>query len=307
MILKFELAGKQHHYIKGMKWLPQKGEPKAIIMIVHGMAEHSERYAAFAHLLTLEGFAVYAYDHRGHGKSVKDEKDLGFIANSNGWELLLDDMKAVNNLIRRDYPNKPIILFGHSMGSTLSRQYVLQFGHSINGIILSGTGSNPGLLGRIGLLIASVEKIIKGSKAKSPLLTKLTFGKFNKPFSPSRTKYDWLSRNEEIVDKYIKDPRCGFVCTTSFFQQLIKGIVNLHKLEYRMDVEKIPPTLLISGEKDPLGNNGTSILEVCNSYKKAGINDISYKVFVGGRHELINETNNDEVISFIKNWIINRF
>src|SRR5690625_1570271 len=176
---------------------------KAVIQLSHGMAEHVLRYEPFCQFLVQNGYIVYGNDHRGHGHSIVAPDDKGFFADKNGFEKVVIDMHTLSMKVKKEHPNVPLIIFGHSMGSFLTRRYVQLFGDEVDGIILSGTGYSQGLLGKIGLLIAKLERRRKGVRTPSPLMNKLTFGSFNKKFTPVRTEFDFLSRDQQTVDAYI--------------------------------------------------------------------------------------------------------
>lgn len=287
------------------KWMPGEGV-RGIVQIAHGMCEHSERYCDFAAALVDAGYAVYANDHRGHGKTAGALENLGYFADENGWELVVDDMYELTQISKKENPTLPIFLFGHSMGSFLSRRYIQKYGSEISGVILSGTGADPGLLSAIGIGIAKWEIKKKGRKARSALLTQLTFGNYNKQFRPQRTEHDWLSRDEKEVDKYIADPYCGAVVTAGFFHDMVTGIKLLDRPEQLGNVPKDLPILLFSGEKDPVGNNTKGVRKVFRNFQKAGIQDVSCKFYPDGRHEMLNEINKEEVYCDVMDWLNKR-
>ncbi|MFC0274423.1 alpha/beta hydrolase [Metabacillus herbersteinensis] len=289
--------------IHAKKWVDSDRKPKAIIQFSHGMAEHIERYEEFASFLLKQDFFVYGNDHRGHGMTAKTEDERGYFADENGFTTIVYDLLSLTNIIENEHPNVPVILFGHSMGSFLARRYIQIEGNRLHGVILSGTGGDPGFIGKIGLALARNEVKKKGRRAESPLLDKLTFGNYNKSFKPNRTSFDWLSRDEEVVDRYIADEHCGGIFTAGFFQDLLEGIGNIHQ---KANLEKIPkdlPIYLFSGEKDPVGNQSKGVLEVYHSYKKVGIEDVEFKIYKEGRHEMLNELNKLEVYEDVVNWI----
>jgi alpha-beta hydrolase superfamily lysophospholipase len=286
------------------KWIPEK-EIKGIVQIAHGMSEHSARYASFASALVKEGYIVYANDHRGHGRTAGDRENLGYLADDNGWEQTIDDLYQLTQTIKDENPHVSVFLFGHSMGSFLSRRYIQKYGKEISGVILSGTGSDPGFLSTIGIWIAKREVKKKGKRARSELLNKLSFGSYNKAFKPNRTEFDWLSRDEQEVDKYIKDPYCGEVATAGFFYDMISGVKQLDKPERISQVPKDLPIFLFSGDQDPVGNNTKGVRTAYQNLKKAGIKDISYKLYKDGRHEMLNEINKEEVYRDVIQWLNN--
>lgn len=286
------------------KWLPKNtNQLRAIVQISHGMAEHSERYKRFAEALCLNNIGVYANDHRGHGKTAGSIENLGYFADTNGWGKVVDDMKSLTTIIKDNHPGLPVFLFGHSMGSLLSREYIFSYSKDISGVILSATAGDPGMLGNVGILVSKLESLLRGKKAKSPFLDKLSFGKFNTAFKPNRTAFDWLSRDNEEVDKYINDPYCGTVFTAGFFNDMLKGIKNINTQSNIEKISKTLPIYLTSGEKDPVGENTKGVLKVLQAYKKAGIEDLNYKFYPEARHEILNETNYKKVFTDLINWL----
>lgn len=285
------------------QWLPEKPKSiKAVVQIAHGMAEHSLRYERFADTLT-RNHAVYANDHRGHGQTAGSLENVGYFADENGWYKVVDDMHTLTRIIHKNHPGTPVFLLGHSMGSLLARNYIFLYGHDISGVILSGTGGDPGLLGKIGYWIAEREAKTKGKKYRSPVLKKLSFGKFNKPFKPNRTEFDWLSRDDAEVDTYIADPYCGGDFTAGFYEDLLFGINIINDPRNIRQVPKDLPIYLFSGDKDPVGNNTKGVRQVFKSYQKAGIKDVTMKLYEESRHEMLNETNREEVFADVIAWL----
>ncbi len=285
------------------KWSPDDDNVRAIVQISHGMAEHAARYERFAEVLTREGFVVYANDHRGHGKTAGSLNNVGFLAKKDGWNLVVKDMFKLTIICKNEYIGVPVILFGHSMGSLLSREYITRHGHEINGAILSGTAGNPGSLGKTGVLIAKLASLFFGKRSKSNLLNYLSFGKFNKGFVPNRTDFDWLSSDNAEVDKYVNDPYCGGVFSAGFFKDFLSGIIDLYNEDKLEEVPKMLPLLFLSGEKDPVGNNGKGVTETFELYKQTGLMDVSMKLYKDSRHEILNEVNRKEVYKDIIDWI----
>ncbi|NRD78236.1 alpha/beta hydrolase [Bacillus sp. BRMEA1] len=289
------------------KWTNGAEEkPRVIVQLAHGMAEHIKRYDHFAQKLVSESIFVYGNDHRGHGETGKRNNRIGYFADVQGFEKVVHDMAVLTSKIELDFPSVPIILFGHSMGSFLSRRYIQLFGERLSGVILSGTGGDPGIMGKIGRMIAAREMKKKGRTTPSPLLNSLTFGNYNKAFHPARTEFDWLSRDENEVDKYIEDPDCGGIFTSGFFYDLLEGLETINKPE---NISLIPaklPIWLISGSLDPVGNNTKGVLKTYQAFKKAGIIDVSYQFYENARHELLNEMNKENVEADIIHWIKDR-
>ena len=294
-----DIEGKE---IKCYKWTAN-GNPKGIIQIVHGMTEYALRYEYFAEKLCENGYTVYAHDHRGHGETSKEEEERGYIADNEGFDILVEDVKELTDIIKEENPNIPIILFGHSMGSFVTQRYIELYGNEIHGVILSGTDGKPDKITKLGILISKVEIMLRGRKAKSKLMDKLSFGNFNSNFKPNRTDYDWLCSVEEEVDKYIESPMCGFICTTSYYYDLIRGLWKINKKENLKQIPKNLPIFIFAGDKDPVGKFGKGIIRLYESYKGLGITDLKYKLYKNGRHEMLNEKNKDEVIEDLLEWI----
>ncbi len=302
--VKFSFKADDNKEIFAIKWIPGAlKKVRGIVQIAHGMAEHKERYQDFAKALTEEGFAVYINDHRGHGETAGSVEAQGYFADENGWNLVVKDMHILSELAKKENPSMPLFLIGHSMGSMLARSYIMEYGSDIKGVILSGTSADKGLLGKIGLLIAKNEIKKNGPKAKSPKLDKLSFGSFNKAFAPNRTSFDWLSRDESVVDEYVKDPFCGAVFSAGFFYDMIFGLAEISSSK---NIRKIPrdmPIYLFSGALDPVGDNTKGVMKVLAAFKKAGIKDVSCKFYKDGRHEMLNELNKEDVFKDVINWI----
>ena len=277
-------------------WLPSDGQaPKGIVQIAHGMAEHAARYDRFAQFLTANGFAVYANDHRGHGNTAGDLEQVGYIEEGHFWEKTIGDMKVFLDLIKSKHPGKPVFFLGHSMGSLLGRDFISKYGNEFKGVIFSGTGGDPGFLGKVGLFLARIEAFFRGRKKPSSMLNNLSFGKFNQFFKPNRTEFDWLSRDQEEVDKYVSDPLCGTVFTTGFFIDLLEGIRRINNAVTYAATPKELPIVLMAGDRDPVGDMGKGVQQVYASYQQAGMQNTTIKLYENARHEILNETNREEV------------
>lgn len=286
-----------------VSWSPEKDtEIKAIVQLSHGMAEHIMRYETFAKFLTENGYLVYGNDHRGHGKTAGILDNVGYFADENGFYKVAGDMVQLTDIIRKEHPDLPVFLFGHSMGSALSRYYIVENGDKIDGLVLSGTMGDPGLLGKIGSLIAKAESFLKGRKYRSNLLNKMSFGSYNNAFKPNRTDFDWLSKDNDAVDAYVKDPYCGSVFTSGFFADFLGGLGEIFKPEHIGRIPKSLPILIFSGEMDPVGGK-KSLEKVYQSYQKAGLADVKLKLYPQGRHEMLNETNKEEVFTDVIAWL----
>ena len=283
------------------RWLPD-GPPKAAVQLAHGMAEHSARYARLASALTDAGYAVYAHDHRGHG-TTGGEDNHGFFADQNGWASVVDDMRRVTRLAQDENPGLPLFLLGHSMSSFLARSYVIEDSGDLAGLVLSGTGGDPGLLGKGGLLLAKAEARVRGRRHVSPLLDKLSFGRYNAAFKPNRTPFDWLSRDEAEVDAYMADTMCGKTFTSGFFVDLVGAQPVINDSRRVARIRRDLPVLLLSGEKCQVGANGRGPREVAEQLRSVGVTDVTCTLYPGARHEIFNETNRDEVTADLIRWL----
>ena len=276
---------------------------KGIFQIVHGAAEHAKRYEQFAEKLNELGYVVVGDDHSGHGVAAKGDGNLGFFGEENGWNRLVEDEVLITKHIIEQYPDKPIILFGHSMGSFISRDYIRVHSHKLDGLVISGTGNQSKGLIKLAKLIARSEMKIRGDRHRSVMLDNLSFGKFNDNFKPNRSEFDWLSRDPDKVDEYITDEKCGFICTTSMFNDLSKGLLSISNLKTLENCNKSLPILFISGTKDPVGDFGKGVRNVFDNYKAAGFDDVSMDLYPNARHELLNETNRLDIYLDILKWL----
>ena len=284
------------------RWLPD-GPPKAVVQISHGMAEHSARYARLAEALTGAGYAVYASDHRGHGATAS-KADHGYFADADGWDTVVADLRAVTTLAQEENPGLPVFLLGHSMGSFLARSYVIEDSRELAGLVLSGTAGDPGLLGKVGGLVAATEARLRGRRHVSTLLDKLTFGQYNAAFKPNRTDFDWLSRDDAEVDKYVADELCGNTFTSGFFVDLVGGLSRINDRHQVARVRRDLPILLIAGDKDPVGGKaGEGPRTVAEQYRSVGVTDVTVTLYPDARHEVFNEINRDEVTADVLAWL----
>ena len=279
------------------RWLPER-PPRAAIQVVHGLVEHSARYAGLAEVLTASGFAVFAADLRGHGHTAR-VGELGFFAAHDGWRTCLADLLAVNRAITAELPGVPIGLFAHSMGSFLGQQFIAEHGNSLFAVVLSSSNGRPPPIAALGRLIARVELLRLGPHGKSPLLQQLMLGDFNKRFAPARTRYDWLSRDPSEVDAYIADPLCGFEFTVQLAIDLLDALGPLLAPSNVARIPKRLPILVMSGTQDPVGSRLQSLID---AYRAAGLK-VTTRLYEGGRHEMLHEINRAEVMSDISAWI----
>jgi alpha-beta hydrolase superfamily lysophospholipase len=282
----------------------------ANVLIVHGLAEHSGRYHPFAGFLASKGIQAYSFDLRGHGRSTggggnPDEK-AGFLALSGGWDTFVRDLDLWVGFIQKEYPDVPLFLLGHSLGSFLARAYAASQGGKLAGLILSGTGSNPTFTGAVLRLFAKIEDEINGRKEPGTLCFRFLYRIFARSVKDRRTRFDWLSRDEKTVDAYIADPLCGKPLPAGFLYDSMKVAAALRKPAF---IRKTPgnlPVYIFSGGSDPVGNFSKGVTEVYREYQKAGLSNITMKIYSGGRHEMLNEINRDEVYHDVLGWIASK-
>ena len=282
--------------------IPGAARPRGIIVIAHGMAEHASRYARFAASAVEEGYAVLAGDHRGHGATAAPG-GFGFVAEKGGWERVVADMGTVLDAARRAWPDVPVFLMGHSWGSFLARDLAARRGGELAGLILLGTGSGTGALTRPAAAVCAGESRLRGPRHPSRLLNALAFGPYQRHFAPNRTEADWISRDAKEVDRYVADPWCGFVCSSSFFHDLVAGQGAVNTPSHAESVPAGLPMLLASGDRDPAGAMGRGVQRAATLYRRAGVREVAVILYPGGRHELLNETNRDRVTGDILTWI----
>ena len=284
------------------RWMPDAGEKvRGIVQIVHGMAEHGARYARFGRELAERGWSVWADDHRGHGLTAKDEGALGHFADEDGWARVIADLRRVAQAARREHPGVPLVLFGHSMGSFLSKGLVLRHPQEIDALILSGSTAGGGALVGLGKQVAKLERMRQGKRGRSALLEKLSFGQYNSGFE-GRTEFDWLSRDPIEVDKYVVDPKCGFRVTNQAWIDLLGALEELGKSEWSR-LPREMPILVFSGERDPVGEKGKGVRKLVGALRSGGLVRVTDRLYPEGRHEMLNETNRDQVVADIIRWM----
>ncbi len=282
-------------------------QPKAVVQIAHGMAEHGGRYDRFARALNDAGYAVYASDHRGHGGTAGSLERMGHFADTGGWSLVVGDLVTVSEHVRRRHPEAPYVLMGHSMGSMLTRAFLQERRAELSGAIISGTAGDPGLLGRAGVLLASIESRLRGPRHRSRIMDKLSFGAYNAAFKPNRTAFDWLSRDEAEVDAYVADPWCGNLHSSRFWVDMLTGLAAINDPAQVAGVPDEVPLLVFSGSKDPVGGSeAADVKKVVRMLREAGVRDLTERYYPEARHETLNETNRDEVTADVIAWLDSR-
>lgn len=290
--------------IHGTQWVAD-GRTRAVLQLSHGMIEHIGRYRQMAKYLNRRGISVIGHDHLGHGRTTSVEAH-GIFAGENGAYYVLEDLRLVSEYIKRQYPDIPHFLLGHSMGSFFVRRFLTIYGEMVDGVILTGTGEQHGftLIAGSAVVARAVKK--KGRSAFDEKLHNLVLGGYNKLFAPAKTRHDWLSRDMKEAIKYEADPDCQFIFSNGAYEDFFQIMTDLY---FKKQFERIPknlPVLLLSGTHDPVGQKGKGVNRAYKKLKEAGVTDISIKLYPGARHELINETNRLEVFEDIKVFIAAR-
>lgn len=295
-----DLKISQDVILRGRLYEPESNLIKGIVIIVHGMAEHIDRYDSFMQKLCDNNYIVIGYNQRGHYQTIVDYKDYGFISELDGFDYLLNDLSNVFKQIKDKHPKLPIFIFGHSMGSFIAQRFGQLFSTKVNGLILCGTGLNNNLMLRTARLLSKCIIKVKGPRHKSKILDKMTFGSYNKNFKPNRTNFDWLNTIDSEVDKYVEDKYCGGIFSAAFFRDFFSMLITINNNNEL--ISKDIPILLVSGKDDPVGNMGKSVNKLYNEYIRLKIKDVNMKLYEG-RHEILQDIEKEIIINDIILWL----
>ncbi len=289
------------HAVHAMEWRPE-GEPRAVVQIVHGVAEYVGRYDHAARFLNEHGFLVCGEDHLGHGLTA-GEGPYGYFAPKGGWELVVRDIRRLRELEGEENPGVPYFILGHSMGSFLTRTYLIRYPGTVGGAVLSGTGQESAAAVAGGKALACLLCALRGPTHVSPLIFRLSLGAYNKAFRPNRTSADWISRDEAVVDANRADPLCTFQPTVSMFRDMMGGLQFIAAPDNLSKMDKNTPVYFFSGDRDPVGSMGEGVKKVVGMFRAAGCRDVTVKLYPGGRHEMLNEINRREVLDDLLAWL----
>lgn len=283
---------------------PRNPSTRAMLILVHGMAEYAERYREFADYLYRGDIIVYAIDQRGHGATGLSGAAMGHFDDADGWQRVVDDVQELTGLAKAEHPDLPVLIFGHSMGSVVVRTCLIEFGTLYDGAVICGTtmGTNAAVRA-FGKAIADTEIHKYGPTHSSTALAELSFGGYNKKFAPNRTAYDWLSVSEANVDAYLADPLCGFFCTAAFYRDLFSGLDFANNASNMAEMPESLPILLIAGAEDPVGNMGKEVKLIYHRMKVAGMTDVTLRLIPGKRHEILNEDNRVQTFGIILEFL----
>ncbi len=274
--------------IHGRLWIPG-GPIRGVVQLVHGVAEHIGRYHDFASYLADCGYVTAGDDHLGHGLSIRDETELGWFGEEDGWTHLVQDEKHLHDLLASRYPGVPAVLCGHSMGSFIARTYLGWYPADFDACVLSGTGHQPGIVCRAGMALASREIKVNGSKSRSKALQKLAFGGYLKRIKNPIGENDWICRDEAVIRKYDADPLCGFTATAGLMRDMLHGLYIISRRSHLEKMDKDKPILFLAGEDDPVGNYGKGVNKTASRFRQSGMKDVTVKLYPGARHEVLNE------------------
>lgn len=290
--------------IHAVRWIPEDGNYEAILQITHGMIEFVERYIPFADFLTQNAFMVVGHDHLGHGDSVASREDWGYFA-ENPSDTVITDMHTLRTMVQKENPGVPYFMMGHSMGSYMLRKYLCLHGENLSGAIIMGTGCVPDGTTKFGMTLCRVMARFRGWNYRSRLMQKLSYSKPYHKFDLYGKDYtnSWLTKDTEHVKKYYSDPRCTFVFTLNGYLGLMEAVYFDNQMENIKKVPKDLPVFMVSGADDPVGDLGEGVKKVYHMFKEAGVDDLTYRLYETDRHEILNETDRDQVYADICAWM----
>ena len=291
--------------IHAVKWIPERDKPICVVQILHGMAEHIERYDDFARFLAQQGILVVGNDHLGHGKTVSENDGVyGYFCEQDPATVAVRDVHRLKKIIQEEYLGVPYILIGHSMGSLMVRDYLTRYGTGIDGAIILSTAENSNVMLSLGKLLAGMNGIIHKQTHPSGFLNTLVFGNCLKRIPEKRTTIDWFTSDTDVVDKYLEDKQCGFTFTINGFKTIFELSKRCNDNTALSKIPKKLPVLIAAGTEDPVGNYGVASQKVYDTYLNLDMTKVQLKMYKGARHELLNETNRESIYKDLLNWIL---
>ena len=292
--------------IHTIEWKPDK-EVRAVLQICHGMVEYIGRYDEFAQFLCDNGYYVVGNDHLGHGKSVQAKSEYGFFNEKYGNVCVLGDIHTLRQRTMKKYPDVPYFMLGHSMGSSLLRQYIQMYGNGLAGVVLMGTVADHNKAALVfGKRLCRMMAAIRGWHYRSKLVDNLAIGGYNKKFKPVHTRADWITSDHERLESYATDPMCSFMFTVNAYYNVFAGMIGMQRKESVYMISKGLPVLFVSGADDPVGDFGKGVRKIYEKYKRAGIQDVTLRLYTGDRHEILNETDRQQVYADLLAWFEER-
>ena len=283
-------------------YTPKNMQPRGIVQLAHGMIDYTARYTELAAFLSSHGFIFAGNHHLGHGKSASSPDDFGYFADKDGYKYVVEDIHLMNKYLHKTYPGLPVILFGHSMGSFISRLYVNEYPSTVSGVIIHGTGGPNPLVG-MGKMLAGLVKSFYGPRHRSNLITNMAFGAYNKKFPKEEGHNAWLTRDVERVAGRDTDEFTSFKFTVSAYNDLFTFLKQSNSKSWFKSYPKTLPTMIMSGDMDPVGNYGKGPRYVYKQLMINGADNVTLKMYEGARHELFNEFNSHEVFHDILAWV----
>lgn len=291
--------------IHAVKWIPERDKPICVVQILHGMAEHMERYDEFARFLAEQGILVVGNDHLGHGKTVSENDGVyGYFCEQDPATVVVRDVHRLKKIIQEEYLGVPYILMGHSMGSFMVRDYLTRYGTGIDGAIILSTGDNSNAMLSLGKFLAGMEGLIHKQTHKSGFLNAIVFGSYLKRIPEKRTTIDWFTNDTDVIDKYLEDKQCGFTFTINGFKTVFELSKRCNDKKALNKIPKKLPVLIAAGTEDPVGNYGVAPQKVYDTYLNLDMTKVQLKMYKGARHELVNETNRESICKDLLNWIL---
>lgn len=289
--------------IHAVRWVPE-GEVKGVLQIIHGMAEHIDRYENVAKWFTQKGYVVTGEDHLGHGKSVKEGGTYGYFCDHDPATVVVRDVHRLKKMTEEKYKGVPYFVLGHSMGSFIMRNYMYRYGSGIKGAIVCGTASQPKAVIAFGIFLSKLQSILFGGKHPGEFINRLAFGDPKK--IEKGHENDWLCTDKEVCDKFGADELCGFLFTVNGFYTMFSLIQRMQDPKNINKVPKDLPVKIISGTDDSVGNYGKGVVKAYESYKAAGIKDLEIKLYEGLRHEILNEPCQNEIFNELYEWMLDK-